>query len=216
MSDIRKMLRTIRVREGLDQAELAAKLGVSRSAVANWETGRAQIAEGHKAKITELFPDITSEAVMPRVTRHKWQIREWGSISAGDGQGNAAPPDFSETYIPADFDRDDFGAMTVQGDSMMDFLYPSDLVIFRDWKQEKIGHAMAAQLPDGEWVVKVLVYEGGRFWLRSCNPKYPDIAMEDVRLAGYLVGIIRDDGDERIIRLNSKGLKPDVKFFERK
>lgn len=206
MPDIRKLLKVVRAREGLDQIELANQVGVSRSAVANWETLKANMAPEHVEKIVKLYPYVIEEPSLPRVGKRKWNLKLWGTISAG--MGNAMQPDLEETYIPSEFDRDDYGGMAVDGDSMMPFLHPSDIVIFRDWRQAKTGHVMACCNDDGDWFVKLMVYEGGRFKLRSLNKEYKDMETDSLQVRGFLVGIIRDNGPERVIRLNPYGITP--------
>lgn len=50
---------------GWSQAQLAAIVGVSRSAVAQWETGRAGQVTGHLAKIAAAF-DISIDVLLQR------------------------------------------------------------------------------------------------------------------------------------------------------
>jgi transcriptional regulator with XRE-family HTH domain len=49
--DIGTRIRTVRRDRGLTQDELAGKVGVSRSAVAQWETGRAGQVTGNLSRI---------------------------------------------------------------------------------------------------------------------------------------------------------------------
>lgn len=132
-------------------------------------------------------------------------VKIYGNVSAGDG--NTSHFDSTEIEVPLELCRPDFGALIVEGDSMMEFLHPSDVAIFKDWPTEKLNHVVAAELPDKTWVVKLMVYEDGAFRLRSMNGNYKDI-YPPFRVSGYLVGFVRDDGPERLIRLNPYGLKP--------
>jgi phage repressor protein C with HTH and peptisase S24 domain len=133
------------------------------------------------------------------------KVKIYGGVSAGEG--NTSTIDSNEIEVPLELCRPDFGALIIEGDSMMDFLHPSDVAIFKDWRSEKLNHIVAAELPDKSWVVKLMVYEEGAFRLRSINGAYKDIH-PPFRIAGFLVGFVRDDGPERLIRLNPFGLKP--------
>jgi transcriptional regulator with XRE-family HTH domain len=54
-SGIGERIRTARERAGLTQAALALKVGVTRSAVAQWETGRAGQVGTHLAQIAAVL-----------------------------------------------------------------------------------------------------------------------------------------------------------------
>jgi transcriptional regulator with XRE-family HTH domain len=51
IGDIGARIRTVRMERGMTQEMLAAAVGVSRSAVAQWETGRAGQLSGNLARI---------------------------------------------------------------------------------------------------------------------------------------------------------------------
>ncbi len=53
--DIGFRIRAARQERGLTQGELAAQIGVSRSAVAQWETGRAGQVTGNLARIANVL-----------------------------------------------------------------------------------------------------------------------------------------------------------------
>ena len=53
----------LRRERGLSQAELAAAMGVSRSAVAQWETDRAGQVTGNLARIAQLL-DVSVEVLL--------------------------------------------------------------------------------------------------------------------------------------------------------
>jgi transcriptional regulator with XRE-family HTH domain len=52
-ADLGERIRRARVSRGMTQAELAALVGVTRSAVAQWETGRAGQVTGNLARIAD-------------------------------------------------------------------------------------------------------------------------------------------------------------------
>jgi SOS-response transcriptional repressor LexA len=204
---------------------LATRLGTSRQKINGWINGDTRPrAEEDWAPIAEFFGLTLSELLDPKAipeaiahapahprrlprTREEpsGRIKIYGAISAGTG--NTSSIDAQELDVPIQFARDDYGALVIEGDSMMPFLHPSDIAIFRDWHQPKMGAVMAASTSAGDWVVKHLVYESPRYILRSLNPAYPDIT-EGFSIGGYLVGVVRDDGPERVIRLNAYGLRP--------
>lgn len=190
------------------QQEIADMAQIKRSTYANYELGVAQPPHDIHERVMASFAVLRAgKPTIPRVqASESRRIKVYGGISAGDG--NTAEFDVDEVDIPAQFAREDYGALVVDGDSMMPFLQPSDIVIFRDWTREKVGHVMAAALPNGDWVVKQLVHDGGQFKLRSLSGRYPDIEAP-FKLAGYLVGVVRDQGAERLIRLNPYGILPD-------
>ena len=207
----------------MKQADLAKRIRVSSSRLSNWENGDHdpsdmealnRIADALEVSSKWLLTgesDALRSGTGVQLPRTKpelsGKIKLYGRIGANP-HGNTSYIDSDEIDVPHELSREDYGGLVVEGDSMLPFLHPSDIVIFRDWPAEKIGHVMAAQLDDGDWVVKLLVYEDGAFRLRSINGRYPDVT-DGYRLAGFLVGIVRDDGPERLIRLNRYGLKPD-------
>lgn len=215
----------------LTQERLAEQLGVARSTVAQWERNRNEPGPDMLRRLAAFF-DVPPSYILDEPAPAQMQVREpqatydrsnvsggmmkirgstsfrvkiYGGISAGDG--NTSPIDVDEIDIPAEFARDDYGALVIDGDSMHPFLFSSDIAIFRDWTQRKVGMITAARLENGDWVCKQMVYENGRYLLRSFNPKYPDIT-EGFQPMGYLVGIVRDIGPERLVRLNPYGLLP--------
>lgn len=207
------------------QYDLANELGWTRAKISSIEGEMLkefpehsirEIAEALGRPFEYFTGDTESTALAVAERRQRYQknfkaeetvrLKIYGGISAGDGNTSSIDPD--EIDIPLEYARQDFGALYVEGDSMMPYLQPSDLVIFRDWTKEKIGYIFAAELEDSTWVVKALVYEGGKFKLRSANPDYADIE-GPFKLTGYFVGFIRDDGPRRTMMLDGRGLKLD-------
>lgn len=203
----------------LTQEQLANLAGIKRTRLAQYEAGRTEpppkvlgmIAKALKVRPSDLFEEDAPPKPVPVITpkplrsEPTGKLKVYGAISAGDG--NIAEVDASELDVPAQFARDDFFGMYIDGDSMADELLPSDLCIFKEWSFFKPGGFVhAAQLESGEWVAKLAVQTAGNVVLRPYNPAYPDIN-KAFRLTGFLVGLIRDTGAERMIRMNPYGLR---------
>lgn len=209
------MLAELRKARGLSQEELGKSIGKNQDWVYHREKGELRIKPADRLRLAKALgvPEVAllaseSGSQLPNmgalIPGPTGKVKVYGAVSAGDGNTSTFDP--AEVDVPMELCRPDFGALVIEGDSMMDFLHPADVAIFKDWKTEKLGHIVAAELPDGTWVTKHMVFEDGTFKLRSLNGKYPDI-QPPFRIAGFLVGLVRDDGPERLIRLNPFGLK---------
>ena len=62
-ADIGTRIRAVRRERGLTQDDLAEKVGVSRSAVAQWETGRTGQVTGNLSRIADVL-DVNVEFLM--------------------------------------------------------------------------------------------------------------------------------------------------------
>ena len=215
------------MRGKLSQGEWGARLRRSRPLVGKWETGEREPQDSD----IELASDISGIPLdwfydgkptpppEPAARRADTQegprkglraepsgkIKIYSSASAGDG--NSSSPDLDELDVPQQFARDDYGALIVEGRSMEPFLEHGDTAIFRDWHEPKPGYVMAVSNEYGEWLIK-LVQSSGK--LKSLNTGYEPLEGQ-FRFHGFLVGIVRDTGPERMIRLNPFGLKPEVR-----
>lgn len=205
-ADTAKKLRDARKGRRLTQDEMARTLRVKRTTYANWEIGIAEPPPAVMDLFEALYGADTQEGPRKGLRAEpSGKIKIYSSASAGDG--NSSSPDLDELDVPQQFARDDYGALIVEGRSMEPFLEHGDTAIFRDWHEPKPGYVMAVSNEDGEWLIK-LVQSSGK--LRSLNTGYEPLEGQ-FRFHGFLVGIVRDTGPERMIRLNPFGLKPEVR-----
>jgi repressor LexA len=118
----------------------------------------------------------------------------YGSIAAGYAE-TAAQEDEGTLSI----DTETLGvprgqqvfALKVRGDSMTGAdINEGDLVILE--QREARPGAVVAALIDGETTLKRLVQEGGQYFLKAENPRYPDlIPLENLQVQGVMVALIR-------------------------
>lgn len=83
-------------------------------------------------------------------------------------------------------------ALQVRGDSMIGaHILDGDIVILEDRKEVRDGDIVAA-LIDGETTLKRYVVERGRPYLKSENPRYPDLhPSQELRVQGVMVSLVR-------------------------
>jgi transcriptional regulator with XRE-family HTH domain len=67
--DIGTRIRTVRLDRGLTQTQLAIMVGVSRSAVAQWETGRTGQVTGNLSRIADAL-EVSVEHLMYGANKH--------------------------------------------------------------------------------------------------------------------------------------------------
>ena len=89
-------------------------------------------------------------------------------------------------------DRTNTFLLRVKGDSMIDAgIRENDLVIVERGKEPKV-HDIVVGVLDGEFTLKRLKRDKGKFYLQAENDRYPDLyALEELNVAGVVRGVIR-------------------------
>ncbi len=152
-------------------------------------------------------PDATqvrSTGGAPVATMPMVPVRVVGT--AGAGVGVNADPGPETIFVPANMGSNiDRLAHIVEGDSMMPFLEPGDVGVFREmrWPRPKKVFLLKDA---GGYLIKQVVYERDRFVGRSLNPRYEDLELDGVELVGMLVGIYRSVGSYERMEYDSDGL----------
>ena len=82
--------------------------------------------------------------------------------------------------------------LRVKGDSMINAgIHEGDLVVVERGRQPKPGDIVVGVL-DGEYTLKRLKKEKGKYFLQAENPAYPDLhALEELQVAGVVQAVIR-------------------------
>lgn len=193
--------RQARSRLGYSQQQLADILGVSRSTVAMWESGKSRpdlnmlrrLAAALHTTVSELLGEEQTE--MPRGVR----IPVYGSVAAGipieavENYDSEDPDDWEE--IPAQLARSaQYIALRLKGDSMEPRMRSGDVVIVR--LQDTIESddiAIVRVNGDEATCKKIRITENGLF-LISLNPAYEpmfftreDVARLPVQIIGKVV-----------------------------
>lgn len=196
-NDILKSLRTER---GMTQQRLADELGVTKGAVAMWETGKRTPESGMLVVIAQLFGvsvdlllGASSDVELPRGARRVAQkkLPLLGSVACGE-------PRFAdgeiEAYVPADDElRADF-CLRASGDSMINArIFDGDILFVRSQNIVEDGE-IAVVLIEDETTVKRFYYdrENNVITLVPENPtyrpmRYSGAELDRVRVLGKVV-----------------------------
>jgi repressor LexA len=171
-------------------ADLAIAFGVrSKNAVAKvvntlFKTGHLEKDPRGRIKIFEQMQETVANAL---------SLPLFGPIAAGF----AAPVEeqAEETVTLEEYlvrDRAATFLLRVKGDSMIDAgIHEGDLVVVERGKEPKVGQIVVGVL-DGEFTLKRLRKEKGKFILHAENPAYPDLhAMNELKVAGVVRGVVR-------------------------
>lgn len=172
-------------------ADLALAFGVrSKNAVAkvvNVLQREKQIEKDPKGRIKILERRIVHEGPA-RLT-----LPLFGPISAGF----AAPVEeqAEETVTLEEFlvrDRKATFLLRVRGDSMIDAgIHEGDLVIVERGAEPRVNDIVVGVL-DGEFTLKRLKREGGKYFFHAENKNYPKLfAREELQVAGVVRGVVR-------------------------
>ncbi len=89
-------------------------------------------------------------------------------------------------------DRSNTFLLRVKGESMIGTgIHNGDLVIVERGKEPKVGEIVVGIL-DGEFTLKRLKRDKGKYYLQAENPDYPDLyALDELAVAGVVRGVIR-------------------------
>ncbi len=82
--------------------------------------------------------------------------------------------------------------LRVKGNSMINAgIHEGDLVLVERGKEPRVGDIVVGVL-DGEFTLKRLKREKGKYYLQAENPEFPDMyAMDELQVAGVVRGVIR-------------------------
>ena len=141
--------------------------------------GRIKIIDMHEGESNESFQALT--------------LPLFGPISAGF----AAPvEEQAEELVTLDDylvkDRNKTFLLRVKGDSMIDAgIFQGDLVVVERDRQARPEDIVVAIL-DGEFTLKRLKRQKGKYYLQAENDAYPDMyAMDELQSAGVVTSVIR-------------------------
>jgi len=82
--------------------------------------------------------------------------------------------------------------LQVRGNSMIEEqIRDGDFVIVEKRDEAHDGETVVALLEDGEVTLKKFYREGRRIRLQPANPDYPPIYVDDVKIQGVVIGVIR-------------------------
>lgn len=217
MESLGKRIAAARERLGIKPAQLAKMMGVSRAAVAQWETDETAPKADNLERLVQLL-DLQLQAA----PQEQMIFGSTGrSVSAmpvvGQVQASAWLEIDGETWEPTDhipvmenplYRRARQFALKVIGTSMNRVVQPGDYVIVATWPD------LGAELRDGELVVvrreRAMTYEvtlkrakwngkGWELWPESTDPRYQEpIRMDDgdreveVSIVGKVIGRYSD------------------------
>jgi SOS regulatory protein LexA len=82
--------------------------------------------------------------------------------------------------------------LRVKGESMINAgIREGDLVVVDRTKQAKPENIVVGVM-DGEFTLKRLKRDKGKFYLQAENPEFPDLhAMDELKVAGVVTGVVR-------------------------
>ncbi len=173
-------------------SDLAIAFGVrSKNSVAkvvNALVGEKQIEKDPKGRIKIIAVHHDEPPVFPALS-----LPLFGPIAAGF----AAPVEEQaeeqlnlEQYLVRD--RSSTFLLRVKGNSMIDAgIQEGDIVVVERGREPKVNDIVVGAL-DGEFTLKRLKRDKGKFYLQAENPDYPDLyALDELKVAGVVMGVIR-------------------------
>ena len=178
-------------KSGMEQSELAEKLGVSQSSISHWINGNKYPRIDTIEKIAKLFnvrkSDITDE---PHIGFGSAPIPLLGTIAAG-------VPILAEENIEDYFNLDkkvnaDF-CLRIQGDSMINVNIMDGDIVFIHQQSDLENGEIGAILLGSQATLKRFYRKNGQVILQAENPAYEPIIISsgDVHVMGKIVANLR-------------------------
>ena len=173
-----ELLKQCRKKQGVSQAELAAKLGVTQQAVGKWESGKSSPDPSTVARIAELL-NTTADYLLGL-------YRPVSNVSAPEERFFGS---YSESLIPvigtvkagygALAFEEDYGQEYARGDSMEPRIQDGDLALVH--KQDTLENGDLGVLiygDEGEGTLKRYIQRGNCVVLQPFNPAYNELVIK--------------------------------------
>ncbi len=190
--------------------EFAVAIGVPTQKYKNYEYGRTKVPESVVREAQRIYAPTQRQDIQPIAPIPMVKVPVVGAASAGPGTEAGEYEGY--VWVPQHMASSPSNAWVAEGDSMMPWIQPGDIVIAREMRTPKINKAFLFRREDGTVSVKVIRWKQGSFIYQSINPAYPDDSATS-ELLGIVTGIYRVNGTHEMIELDSSGLMPPT-FFE--
>jgi SOS-response transcriptional repressor LexA len=198
---IHSLIRERREALGMSQSQLAKKCGVSRTAVTQWETEGGTAPNREKQSLVASVLGLTVAQLMggsenvqvgPEV---RGTVPLISAVQAGNYKmhvDNFHPGDGGEerisTTVPVK--RHTF-ALRVSGDSMEPDFHEGAILIVEPDLEPQPGDFVIAKNGDEETTFKQLTRDGGDWYLKPLNPRYPIKPLGKATIVGVVRAVER-------------------------
>lgn len=196
---MKRRLKLARREAGLTQLEVAKAVGVSRGAVANWETPNSPSSPSlsHLTALADLYGKSVDEMTSRFIQKVNGQNGEFSieipllsvtllnsKKSSGGNILHDILHELSEESVPCPIRLSGRAwAITVEGQSMVAphgaKTYPPQSIVYfepvGDQSNVKSGTQVIARLDSGAYIFRQYIDEDGARWLRALNPEYDKI-----------------------------------------
>ena len=185
---------------GLTEEAFGKLVGVSRGAVQQWEKGdtapkrarQVAVANALGISVAQLMADGDTVEDGPRIYG---KVPLLSDVQAGDFHefvDNFHPGDGGQELIATSVPiRQHTFALRVKGDSMEPEFHEGMILIVEPEMDAQPGDFVVARNGNGETTFKQLVKDGGDYFLRPLNTRYPIRPVGDTRIIGVVRAVER-------------------------
>ena len=204
------MLRSLRIKAGMNQEELAKKMGCAKSTISMYENGAREPNFETLEAIADIFnvdmntlidrkqPQIQPESLTVLPSDKIFMRPLYNSVAAGFGApAENIPVGYIPTYISNTTEKNKYIWVNVTGDSMSPLIDDRSKILIRMQESVDNGQIAVVLIDDEEAVVKKIQY--GKDWIEliSVNPYYPPQRFEGsevlrVRVVGLVKQIMKE------------------------
>lgn len=190
LNDFKEVLKYLRERSELSQAELANKLGLAKSTVSMYEVGKRQPDFETLELIADFFNVDMNFLLCRRSNSAPVRIPVLGRVAAGipiDALEHVV--DWEE--IPTDMaSTGEYFCLQIKGDSMEPKISDGDVVIVRKQEDADTGDLVIALVNGSDATCKRLMKYTDGIALISTNPKYAPLQYSNREIVEKPVQII--------------------------
>lgn len=191
MKQIGERIRAMRVARSISQAELAERLGVSRSAVAMWEGGSRVPGLDTLEALAGVFGVATGGLLGEDAEAGARRVPVLGSIPAGiPMEAIEDVIDWEELPSHMFAGGKEYFCLQLKGDSMYPEYRNGDVVVFRKQDTCENGQDCAVMVNGDDATFKRVRISGKGVTLQPLNPKYEPLVCGNDDVLGLPVRII--------------------------
>ena len=194
---VHTLIRNGRLRLKMSEQQFADAVGVSRGAVQQWEkpngTAPKRATQPRVAALlgistAELMTGVVVEGLDVRIEVPLISLSEAARFAAG---ALKRVPHVDTVFTTVEVRSHTF-AVKVEGDMMVsesnDSFPPGSVLIVEPDMEPSAGDYVIAKDPAGDTTFKQLIRDGGEFYLKPLNPRYPIRALG----TSEIVGVVRE------------------------